>query len=54
MPTYEYVCQKCKHSFSLVLTMAEHQKGKVKCPKCQDTKPKQKFSSFFVKTSKKS
>lgn len=33
VPQYEYLYQACNKKFSLVLTVAEHDKGKIKCPK---------------------
>ena len=54
MPTYEYLCKECKKGFAKVMTMAEHDKKKVKCPKCKGTKVAQQFSTFYAKTSKKS
>ncbi|MBN1613624.1 MAG: zinc ribbon domain-containing protein [Deltaproteobacteria bacterium] len=54
MPTYEYQCTACKHSFSAIQTMSEHEKGKVACPKCKSKKVKQQISLFTAKTSRKS
>lgn len=54
MPTYEYRCESCKHTFSLVQTIAEHDKGKVACPKCSKKDVKQLVSAFLTQTSKKS
>ena len=54
MPQYEYVCQDCNKEFSLVLTLAEHEKGKITCPKCGSTKVEQQWAAFFATTSKKS
>jgi len=54
MPTYEYECKKCGHAFSLTMPMSEHEKKKVKCPKCKAENVKQLVGSVFVTTSKKS
>jgi len=54
MPTYEYRCETCKHTFSLVQTLLEHDQGKVICPKCKKKDVKQLVSSFLTQTSKKS
>ncbi len=54
MPTYDYLCEKCKNGFSLVLSISEHDKKKVRCPKCKSTRVKQQISSFQAVTSKKS
>ena len=54
MPTYNYVCEKCDHKFETRLTMKEHDKRKVTCPKCHSNKVRQLPGSFFAITSKKS
>ncbi len=54
MPTYDYICSKCKKSFSTTLTLSQYEKGKTKCPKCGSTSLKQQISHFMVKTSRKS
>jgi len=54
MPRYDYLCQACNKEFSLVLTLAEHEKGKIACPKCGSTKVEQQWAAFFATTSKKS
>ncbi len=54
MPTYEYRCRKCGKKFSEVMTMAEHDKKKVKCPKCGSTQVGQSVGSFYTTTSRKS
>ncbi len=54
MPTYEYECKKCGHDFSLVMPMEEHQKKKVRCPKCKSEDVKHLVGEVFVTTSRKS
>jgi putative FmdB family regulatory protein len=54
MPHYEYRCIECNKKFSVVLTLGEHEKGKVKCPKCSSTKVEQQWAAFYATTSKKS
>lgn len=54
MPTYEYECEKCKQQFSLVLSIAEHDKKKITCPECKSDNVKQIVSLFITQTSKKS
>ncbi len=54
MPSYSYVCRSCRKSFTVQMTIAEHDKGRVKCPKCKGRNVAQQFGSFGVKTSKKS
>jgi len=52
MPQYEYLCSSCDKKFSSVLTLADHDQGKVKCPKCGSTKVEQQWAAFFATTSK--
>ncbi|MGD0309731.1 MAG: zinc ribbon domain-containing protein [Acidobacteriota bacterium] len=54
MPTYEYLCTKCRKKFSLRMSISEHDTKKIRCPKCKSTKVEQQLKSFFVVTSKKS
>jgi len=54
MPSYEYACKACKKSFNLTLTVTEHEKRRVACPKCKSKKVEQQYGSFFAVTSKKS
>jgi putative FmdB family regulatory protein len=54
MPTYDFVCEKCKKSFSLVISIAEYEKGGFFCPKCKGGEVKRKISPFQVKTTRKS
>jgi putative FmdB family regulatory protein len=54
MPTYEYECKDCKKKFSVILSISEHGKTKVACPKCKGKKVKQGISLFTTKTSRKS
>jgi len=54
MPQYEYLCLACKKNFSVVLTLAEYDKGKIACPKCHSSKVEQQWAAFFATTSKKS
>ena len=54
MPTYEYICEKCKKPFSLIMRIAEYEKKKIRCPKCKSVRVKQQITSFQAITSKKS
>jgi putative FmdB family regulatory protein len=54
MPTYEYRCDDCKHMFILIMSIYEHDKKKVSCPKCRKKNVKQQVSTFLTKTSRKS
>jgi putative FmdB family regulatory protein len=46
MPTYEYHCEACKHTFSVIQTLAEHEKEKPICPKCEEKDVKRLISIF--------
>jgi putative FmdB family regulatory protein len=54
MPTYDFMCEKCAKPFVLMLSLAEYEKGKFRCPACKSTKVRQQVTSFTVNTSKKS
>ena len=54
MPQYVYQCLACREKFSVILTIAEREKQKVKCPKCDSTKVEQQWAAFYASTSKKS
>lgn len=54
MPTYSYRCEACHKTFTQQMTVADHDKARVKCPKCASRKVQQQYGAFSVKTSKKS
>lgn len=54
MPTYEFRCEDCGRVFTLVMSMAERDKGKIRCPACKKRNVKQQMTTFQTKTSKKS
>lgn len=54
MPTYEYECKDCTKKFTVILTISEHGKAKVSCPKCKGKRVVQSVSAFMTKTSRKS
>ncbi|CAB1058071.1 hypothetical protein D1BOALGB6SA_2827 [Olavius sp. associated proteobacterium Delta 1] len=54
MPTYDFYCEKCKKSFSMVISITNYEKKKFRCPKCQGRALKQQITSFQTVTSKKS
>jgi putative FmdB family regulatory protein len=53
MPLYEYICKKCQKKFSEVLTIREHDTGKVQCPKCKSRDLEHVIEPFFAKTPSK-
>ena len=54
MPRYEFLCEKCKKAFELIMTIAERGKAMVKCPTCKGTKVAPQLSGFMGQTRKKS
>jgi putative FmdB family regulatory protein len=54
MPSYEFLCEKCKKRFTLQLSLTEYEKKKYACPKCQNRKVRQQITTFQTKTSRKS
>ena len=54
MPVYDYKCQKCSEAFTLIMSISDKEKKKIKCPKCKSTKVGQVYSGFVAVTSKKS
>jgi putative FmdB family regulatory protein len=54
MPRYEFYCEDCEKPFEIILTLAEYEKDKVKCPKCGGKNVHQEVAAFFAVTSKKS
>lgn len=54
MPTYDFVCGKCRHEWSAVMTLGEHErKPRPACPKCGSKQVHQKVSRFMAVTGKK-
>jgi putative FmdB family regulatory protein len=54
MPVYEYQCKACKRTFTVTMTMAEHEKRRPKCPRCGKRQAAQLMSGFVAQTSRKS
>ena len=54
MPVYEYVCEDCGNIFTVTMRISEHGEKEIICESCQSKNVRQKFSNFYVKTSKKS
>jgi putative FmdB family regulatory protein len=46
MPLYEYLCKKCGESFTLTMTISEHDKKRIQCPAARALKWSSKFSPF--------
>lgn len=54
MPSYDYYCHKCDRSFTVRMSIQEHDTKQIECPHCQGTEVEQIISSFMAVTSKKS
>ena len=54
MPIYYFICEACHKFFTLTLKVADYEKKKYQCPKCNSKKVKQQITSFQTITSKKS
>jgi len=54
MPTYEFLCEKCKKTFSVILKLADYEKKNYQCPLCKGKDLIQQVSSFQTVTSRKS
>jgi len=52
MPVYEYYCDKCEREVALTLSIREHDKGPIKCPKCGGKALRPLLSAFMSQTSK--
>lgn len=49
MPIYEYVCNKCRHKFS-VLVRSAGEAGNASCPRCHGVETSRIFSTFSVRS----
>lgn len=57
MPTYEFLCEKCRKVFEQIWSLSEYDKRlkeKRKCPFCGSTQVVKTITSVQVRTSKKS
>jgi putative FmdB family regulatory protein len=54
MPTYAFMCESCKKSFEVVLTVTERATSKVECPTCGGSDVTPQMTTFTAKTSRKS
>ena len=54
MPRYDFYCKDCKKEFTVNMTLAERDKSKPKCPKCNKKgKVVQHMTGFIAKTDSK-
>jgi putative FmdB family regulatory protein len=54
MPMYEFMCESCKKSFTVTLTISERANAKARCPSCGSAKVTPQLTTFTAKTSRKS
>ena len=54
MPDYEYECEKCRKKFTLHQTYEQHDRQRIKCPRCGGLKVKRVIGAVFAKTTHKS
>ena len=54
MPDYDYRCEKCRKKFAITMSIMDHGRKRVKCPKCKSVRVAQTLGSVYVQTSKKS
>ncbi len=54
MPTYVFMCNNCRESFSLIMSISDHEKGNFICPTCEGKDVRQEITTFQTKTSRKS
>jgi putative FmdB family regulatory protein len=54
IPRYEFLCEKCKKPFELIMTISERERTEPKSPACKGTKVVAQFSGFVAQTKKKS
>jgi putative FmdB family regulatory protein len=54
MPIYEYLCETCNQVFTVKMSMADHEKKRIKCPVCKKSRVLPQYATFYAKTSKKS
>ena len=54
MPVFEYHCDKCDQEVTLTLSIREHDRERIMCPKCGSKALQPLLSTFLSQTSKKS
>lgn len=48
MPVFEYICNKCSHTFSVLILSSKQEE--TKCPKCGSSDIAKKISAFCCST----
>ena len=54
MPTYEYRCNDCHHTYRVIEAISKHAAKAAACPRCKSSKTQQVLSASYVKTTRKS
>lgn len=54
MPSYEYLCEDCQLTFTVVMSMTDFDPSLVVCPHCQSRNATRQYAENFVRTSRKS
>ncbi len=54
MPRYEFMSEKCKKRFEVLLAISEREKATVTYPKCKGAKVVPQLGGFMAQTAKKS
>jgi putative FmdB family regulatory protein len=50
MPRYEFICEKCRKLFELVMTFSEREMAKPTCPGWKGSKVAPQLGGFVVQT----
>ena len=53
MPTYDYICEECRKSFSVFLRYEEYEKAEVVCPDCGSGKVRRRIGAVPVAVGEK-
>ena len=54
MPSYDYCCRDCDHTFTMSMSLKDHDTAQVRCVQCHGTRVEQLVTAFVAVTSKKS
>ena len=54
MPSYDYYCRDCDRTFTVHMSLKDHDTAQVRCVQCQGTQVEQRLTAFVAQTSKKS
>jgi len=54
MPVYEYECRGCRQRFTESMSIDDHEKRKLRCPRCKSQDTDALIEAPYVATTKKS